>query len=384
MGKVKVCYVCSSFPPLSCGVGDHVAAVQNELNNFTDLEVHVVTSAGIGTPTRARVHPIVNKWNFKGWLDIHRFMQQNDFDCIHFEYPSRHLNNTRSWYIKYLPLTLIFSVLNFFSEKKIHRIITLHECYRVNKLVRFKVFVDAALSRKILTVTPIDSQILERFYRFKNKVRFMPVGSNIVVDSMYTSNPITFLKSKGSAIKIGFFGFLTPDSGFKDIIASAKILKTKGHSFFFEIIGGVWNQNYIDEVKQEIQSNGMSDSFNWHGYLNDQSLCELLGKCSSVVLPYPNGANTNRSSLIVCLKVGVPIITTYLPDITPDIFVNEKNMLLIAPGDFHGISQAILRLEEDGVLRWNLDKGMRELSSIFSWEEAAKISKEIYVSLVAK
>jgi len=384
MHKIKVCYVCSSFPPLSCGVGDHVAAVQKELNDLTGLEVHVVTSAGIGVALSARVHPMVNKWNLKGWLDIHRFIQQHNFDCIHFEYPSRYLNDARSWYIKYFPLTLIFSILNFFSAKKIHRIITIHECYRATKLVRLKVFLDSLLSKKILTVTPIDFQILEKFSRLKDKLRFMPVGSNIIVDSKDVNNPVTFLKNRESTIRIGFFGFLTPESGFKDIIASAKILKTKGRPFILEIMGGVWNKNYIDEIKQEIHSQGMSDNFKWHGFLDDQSLCKLLGKCSSVVLPYPNGANTNRSSLIVCLKVGIPIITTYIPGITPDIFVHEKNMLLIAPGNFDGISEAVLRLEEDIALRWTIDKGMRDLSSIFSWEEAAKISKELYDSLVVK
>lgn len=384
MHKIKVCYVCSSFPPLSCGVGDHVAEIQKELNDLTGLEVHVVTSAGIGAASSARVHPIVNKWNLKGWLDIHRFIQQHDFDCIHFEYPSRYLKRTKSWYIKFLPLTLMFSILNHLNQKKIHRIITIHEYYRTNKLVRLKIFLDSLLSKKILTVTPIDFQTLQKFHRLRNKLRFMPVGSNIFVDPKCVNNPGTFLKNKESTIRIGFFGFLTPESGFKDIIASAKILKTKGRPFIFEIMGGVWNKNYIDEIKQEIHSKGMSDNFKWHGFLDDQSLCKLLGKCSSVVLPYPNGANTNRSSLIVCLKVGIPIITTHIPDITPDIFVHEKNMLLMTPGDFYGISEAILRLEDDINLRWTIDKGMRDLSSVFSWKEAAKIAKDVYLSLVVK
>jgi polysaccharide biosynthesis protein PslF len=383
--SIHVCYVTSAYPPFSCGVGDHVARISEALA-LNNVEVTVITSTqNVSQKMRdgVTVKAIINQWDWNGWKDVFREVVAGSFNVVHFEYPTRY-PVPRSQILRYLPLTLPFTILSWLHFKRIARVLTVHEYYQSGLFARIKVLMDALLSTKVIVVTPIDEKKLNRNLLLRRKVHFMPVGSNIPIHDRNPARIEEIRHSHGIREQeklICFFGFLAPSRGFEDLISAVRILIQGGVLVRVLVIGSISDESYILALQNLVHSQGIGDAFIWVGFVGNDCIANYIQACDVTVQPYLNGANTNRGSLIAAIALGIPTVTTYVEGSTPEYFLHGKNMLLVRPKSPEDIASEVLRLLNDTDLRAQILEGMRDLATRFSWDSAATVSAEIYRGL---
>jgi glycosyltransferase involved in cell wall biosynthesis len=366
-------------------VGDHVARVSEALA-LANVGVSVITS--VQSEDRARldgvtVKAIIDRWDWSGWKRVFREVVTGAFSAVHFEYPTRY-PVPRSQILRCLPLTLPFVIFSWMHPRRIPRVLTVHEYYKSNLFVRIKVQIDALLSDKVIVVTPVEEEKLKRNPLLKGKIHFMPVGPNTPIRDRNPARIAQLRHSQGVAPDeklICFFGFLAPSRGFEDLISAVEILIRGGLRTRVFVIGSVSDERYLAALKNLVHSRGIRDAFIWIGFIENDRIADYIQACDVTVQPYLHGATTNRSSLISTIALGVPAVTTYVEDATPEYFRHEQNMLLVRPNSPEDMAREVLRLLNDSGLRARILDGMRILATRFSWTGAASVSAEIYRSL---
>jgi glycosyltransferase involved in cell wall biosynthesis len=142
------------------------------------------------------------------------------------------------------------------------------------------------------------------------------------------------------------------------------------------VIGVVWDEAYFSKLQQVAGSAGVGAAFVWLGFIENAHIADYLQACDLTVQPYLNGANSNRTSIIATIALGVPAVTTYVAGVTPEDFCNEENVLLVSPNAPREIAAAVLRVYGDERLRRTLAEGMKRLAARFNWEVAATVTAQ--------
>jgi glycosyltransferase involved in cell wall biosynthesis len=382
---LKICFITSSFPNFRCGVGDHVYQIYNQLKK-ENIATCIITSNIKNQITfdNKDISYIINKWDLTSWLKIFKSIP-SDVEIVHFQYPTQYPVN-RSTVYRFIPLTLIFSAINLIYGNKYKKAITIHEFYQSSFLHKLKVIIDCSLSEVIFVVTPIDEILLKNFFFLRKKIRFIPVGSNIIENGNPIELSVDELRAKHKINEshkiILFFGVLARNRGFETLIDSISLISNDfNNNLKIIVIGSSVNPLYVDELKQIIKNKSLNNFFEWYGYVEDERLIELIKLSDCTIQPFLNGANTNRSSIIAALKFNLPIITTSLSNITPQIFEDGINMYLVSPGNSQLIAERLRDIFKNQNTKDKLRKGMADLSKLFEWHNSTKIMIEEYKKL---
>jgi glycosyltransferase involved in cell wall biosynthesis len=136
-------------------------------------------------------------------------------------------------------------------------------------------------------------------------------------------------------------------------------------------------------VDQLIGDLGLEERVHWTGYTGPAQVTAGLLATDVCVLPYRDGVSFRRGTLHACLAHGRALVTTRPAVPLPEVRDGE-NMLLVQPGDPHGLADAVARLsphaegssESDpadvAALRARLEAGAAALAAEFTWERIAR------------
>ena len=80
---------------------------------------------------------------------------------------------------------------------------------------------------------------------------------------------------------------------------------------------------------------------------------------------------------MAALTHGMPIVSTH-PQVTLPELVHGANVWLVPPRDAKALSQALVRLAADSLLRRRLGAGALALSKQFDWRLIAAHTLEVY------
>jgi glycosyltransferase involved in cell wall biosynthesis len=189
---------------------------------------------------------------------------------------------------------------------------------------------------------------------------------------------------------LAYFGFVYPGKGVETLLASVRELVEHGRSVWLVMVGGGRgvasatgggaNVAYEAEMVALAQRLGIADRVIWPpGYSggSDGAGLQLLA-ADAAVLPFDDGAELRRSSIAVAVSMGLPLVTTQ-PAATETAFVDEGNVLLVAPRDAAALCVAIGRLIDDVALRRRLGAAALDMANAwFSWDEAiVRIAKSL-------
>ena len=224
-----------------------------------------------------------------------------------------------------------------------------------------------------LSKLPLISQILKRItYRFasgiiaqtnfakrilKNKIR-----SNRIYVS---NNPVNIIqKTNDKEINlIVSVGRLSLEKGHKYLIKAFSMLKNK--EWKLALIGDGSERKNLEKMVSNL---GLSDRVFFYGPLTDFS--KYLTQAKIFVLPSLKEGFPN--SLIEAMAIGKATISSDFFDGENEIIENEKNGILVSPGNVNELFLAMEQLINDNRLRLRIGK------------EATKISEKLEFSKIAK
>jgi glycosyltransferase involved in cell wall biosynthesis len=117
------------------------------------------------------------------------------------------------------------------------------------------------------------------------------------------------------------------------------------------------------------------------GYVDSIAVSCALFACDVMALPYTDGASLRRGSLLAAIAHGRAIVTT-TPLYPIDGLTQDQSAVFVPPNDPLALANAIRQVLNDAALRRRLEHGAREAAKLFTWDQIAMRTVEVYRSVV--
>lgn len=175
-----------------------------------------------------------------------------------------------------------------------------------------------------------------------------------------------------------FLGAISKRKGI-DILLSA--LKENEKSFGEKCIVNIYGPDTDENINEKLEKNGLSSWVKYHGWLDKKKKQIILANTAINVLPsYNEGL---PMTILEAMSYGIPSITTSVAAI-PEA-VNEKNGIVIKPGDKKGLSDALQELIFNREKRLQLSRqAYEDAKNIFSIEQHIMQIQEIYEEVMKR
>ena len=134
-----------------------------------------------------------------------------------------------------------------------------------------------------------------------------------------------------------------------------------------------------DRLRKLVYQAGLGEIVEVRGWIDAQERDELLARADAFVLP--SYFEAMPMAVLEAMAWGLPVICTAVGSI-PEILVDGKNGVLVAPGDICAISSAIQRMVEDEAWRRTLGVAARKAVEPFATEHYMRALCSIYESVV--
>ena len=140
------------------------------------------------------------------------------------------------------------------------------------------------------------------------------------------------------------------------------------------IIGGGGKD--VDKLRDMVARLGLTGSVRLEGRVYGQRKEELLQNCLFVVMP--SRFESFGDVAVEAAACAKPIIGTRIPGLSETI-KDEDTGILVEVGEPEELSEAMIRLLDDRVLREKLGKTGRNLAKNFSADDSSKVFEEFYL-----
>jgi len=168
------------------------------------------------------------------------------------------------------------------------------------------------------------------------------------------------------------------DKGVCEFVNAARIVKNRGRSVRFLLVGAPDNQNPASIPLNKLNDWNDSGVVEWLGHRDDIS--RLLAESHIVCLPsYREGL---PKSLLEGLATGRPIVTTDVPGCRETV-LEGVNGFLVPPKDALTLADVLEKLILDGALRKSMGRESRRIAvSEFSSKRIIAETLAMYTSLI--
>ncbi len=187
--------------------------------------------------------------------------------------------------------------------------------------------------------------------------QWLPIPSNIPIH--HEPARVHTLRQRylaGKGLIIGHFGtYGWPITSLLDPILTA--LTASGEDPAILLLGSGSREFYQKLIAKQPQLAGRVQAT---GALSAEDLSCHVSACDLLIQPYPDGASTRRTSLMVGLSHGKPLVTTMGP--LSESFWSETGALLLAPaGDIESFLGLVRQLLADGEERARIGAAAQRL-----------------------
>jgi phosphatidylinositol alpha-1,6-mannosyltransferase len=188
-----------------------------------------------------------------------------------------------------------------------------------------------------------------------------------------------------------FVGRLAKRKGVKEFIENSliRILREMPEVCFL-VVGGaptdslVHSENRVSEIKAAITKARITEQVRLLGPLGDDDVFKLYQISDVVVLPGLDLQDDVEGFGIVALEAasaGKPVVATRIGGI-PDAVQDGHSGILVDPGDYAGLSRAIIALLKDGSWRAALGEyGRSRVREQFSWAAISRAYEKLMLEL---
>jgi len=300
----------------------------------------------------------------------HSFFTE-DYDVIHANFPSPYLASISGFTSK---LRKMPSVLTWHNDlppvtSSAAILVNLHNKLSPAYLANYDVIIatTSAYARK--------SEILRRVSRKVEVVnngvdtkRFNPKARGERIRDLHN------LKDTKVAL---FVGALTTFHAYKgvDVLLRAFSLASKQcTNVRLLVVGG---GNLLESYKRQAIELGISDLVLFAGFIDDAILPEYYAACDFAVLPSKDSSEGFGLVLLEAMACGKAVIGSKAGGIV-DVISSGENGILVPPLDAGRLSEAMILLFQNDILREKLAESGLEFARLHDWSLVAKRVEEIY------
>jgi glycosyltransferase involved in cell wall biosynthesis len=109
------------------------------------------------------------------------------------------------------------------------------------------------------------------------------------------------------------------------------------------------------------------------GYMAPASVAKYLSACDLLILPYPDGASSRRSSLMAALALGIPTLTT-TGSSTESFWRDDTTVALVPAGDSEAFARTAKTLLASPItLKTLAEHGARIYREKFSIDRTVEV-----------
>ena len=195
------------------------------------------------------------------------------------------------------------------------------------------------------------------------------------------ANPIKLpeqvpLRKNSGKVSVVFLGRIGQRKGVFDLIQAFAMLPIENKNRAELILAG---DGEVEKARELVESLNLTDYVTVFDWLDSEQRNTLLAKADIFVLPtYNEGLPL---ALLEAMSWSLPVISTPVGGI-PDIITQNKNGLLVNPGDIKQLSEAIQCLIESEDLRLSLGRVARESVTPFDVKNYFSSLMDIYQSIL--
>jgi GT2 family glycosyltransferase/glycosyltransferase involved in cell wall biosynthesis len=413
----EICLLTAEYEPNAGGVGDYTKVLGQYLteNNLVRVLTTAQKAMGESRFGALRVVRRVKQWNWSCLPEISRELRQRPAAVINIQYQTGAYRMHPA--VNFLPLFLRWRC----GAARPRVVTTFHDLLepylfpKAGRVRRWITYLLARTSDAVIVTNSDDYQTLQLAGVNELKLNLVPIGSNIapLIRPSHTKRR-NWRRQFGLADEdfvVGYFGLLNRNKGLDTLFSAFAQLSDIKHKKLL-IIGGdtgdtdVTNKGYALELEQLLAKLGIKAHVIRTGYLDPQETSQALYSVDVGVLPFRDGGNFRRGSLLAMLAHGVPLITTSLKPISLPVngkatngyaesldypnfldyaimspmtkLLHYENVILVPPDQPEAIAERLREVYGEEALRENLRYGAMKLSKAFSWERIAKSIREVY------
>ncbi len=387
---MRVLFITGEYPPNQGGVADYTAILRAELRAL-DVTSEVLTSSNCASTERS-VHPVVGTWGFPFWGITQQILSERHFDVVHIQYQTAAFDlkpavNLLPWYLRRRsPRPAIVTTF--------HDLRTPYLFPKAGPLRRWVTHMLGRRSDAIIFTNREDWEEWEAAAAARVPSSKKTPAHQIYVGPNIAEVPITAERRRAlrnaygvptNAFLVGFFGFVNLTKGLDTLFAAARILRDQDIPVHVLIIGGSlgasdpYNAVYQKHLQRIIYRLGLDteDILLSTGYLSAADASHALATCDAMALPFADGVSLRRASMLAALDHGLPVVSTYPKQPSPEIQESDA-LLLVPPEEPAALSQALRRLYDDQTLASNLGAAARQFAQRFSWPLIAEHTLAVY------
>ena len=236
--------------------------------------------------------------------------------------------------------------------------------------VDYIITVSHYLKKELINNYKIDEGTIEVIYNGIDIERFNPNvrGDEIRQKYRLEDNPV-----------ILYVGRLVPYKGLQFLLRAVPLVLQEFPRARFLVAGAV--RHDILNLSGMAKDQGVKDSVIFTGFVPDELISELYACCD--VFCYPSlweGFGLTPGEAQASGKPVVAFKTCALPEVVE----NGRTGLLVEPGDYEQIAEAIISLLSDEKLRKKMGfEGRKRVLRLFSWDKAVEQTLKVYEAVLS-
>nr|WP_081597022.1 glycosyltransferase family 4 protein [Haloferax sp. BAB-2207] len=168
-----------------------------------------------------------------------------------------------------------------------------------------------------------------------------------------------------------YIGRLVRNNGIQDLLTALPGILDAHPDAVVHIVG---SGPLEEDVREFVESHGVSNSVTIHGYVEDIS--EMYNRAS--VFCRPSYSEGLPLTMLESMASGVPPVVTAIAGV-PEVVANHETGVLLEPGSPDKIEQAINKLFDDSELCSKMSRNARDyIVSNLTWEQRTEKVIEVY------
>lgn len=283
-----------------------------------------------------------------------------------------------------------FASLRYINNRKVPFVVTYHgdwEASYGSKFRRLSVsfynkFVDKILSKADVIISPSESYIhSSKFLKdYHEKIEIIPNG--IKIEEFEISHSKEECREKlGLPLEkdiLLFFGYLSPYKSPDNLLkAFKKVIEKNSDTFLLYAGSGVM----MDQLKKLSISLKIEDKVRFDGFIGKDLRPYYYKAADLFCLPSTLSTECYPLSILESMASGTPVIASRIGGI-PDIIKNNVNGILVEPGNVRNLSNSILFVLNDDLLKKKMEINCKEIIKDYTWTNISKMTEQIYEDVI--
>jgi glycosyltransferase involved in cell wall biosynthesis len=306
---MTVCFICGSYPPVPCGVGDHTATLAAGLR-AQNVQVRVITTRhpAIQADDEGGVRPLLPNWSVVQLPTLLRAARAAQADLLHLQYPAAGYG--RSLAVITLPLVARLTL-------GVPTVVTIHEWSARRRWGRLASTLLASLANHVIIPDEVEKERLLRAAPFlKDRVTVVQQTASIPVVQVDLAAVRRELGVADSTFVLAFFGLIKPVHRLEVLLDVLAELRRRERDAILLMIGGVAEyapaegERYRRWLAQRAVGRGVADRVRWLGFLSADRVSMYLQAADACILPFAGGVAMRNTTFHTAVAHGVPLVTT--------------------------------------------------------------------------